>query len=532
VSLNGKGKNDLSVVRWRITITGILSSLLILTLFAENNSNNGINNNIIFNPIFAQAQVNENSHLFGINMRGYYTNMAQDRDSKAEIPVNYYEDSFRIFSQTGINFVRYLFFWESYERDPTKFLNELETVAKTADKWGIKLIYANDKYHTSSWLDSKKGLGFPHSLFETSPDYPYGTGGAPVEKNVVAKKWWENWYNRSVKDVNGVDGWSLQAEFLKKIASTVDNHTSTLGYELLNEPHLNSPDQWDKIGKYNTFLTNELRTVTQKTIFFSRQIPSSIFGPQEITPENIAKMAPMNKKNVVLKATLYGIPLADSYAEDRLNVYAKAAQIAGVPLCICEFNIKSYEKDNMPETRLNQTLVDLFYQKFRELNSWGWAYWLWNFKSHTNTNFNLNNVSENGKIDTSLNFDYFKTAISKFNTINSTSTNSEFTRLSRNINDTIFPTINITSVNVTKPISDEILVKGQAFDIGSGVKLVEMKLDDGTYLAATPNGGDWLHWTASIPIESLAIGNHKLTVTATDHANHTKKEAVTFKIGA
>ncbi len=516
----------------RITITGILSSLLILTLFTHNNSNNGISNNIIFNPIFAQAQANENSHLFGINMRGYYTNMAQDRDSKTQIPANYYEDSFRIFSQTGINFVRYLFFWESYERDPTAFMNELRTVAETADKWGIKVIYTNDKYHTSSWLDSNKGLGFPHSLFETSPDYPYGTGGAEVEKNVVAKKWWENWYNRSVKDVNGIDGWTLQAEFLKKIAGAVDKHNSTLGYELLNEPHLYTPDQWDKIGKYNTFLTKELRTVTQKTIFFSRQIPSSIFGPQEITPENIAKMAPENKKNVVFKATIYGIPLPNSYAEDRLNVYAKAAQIAGVPLCMCEFNIKSYKKDNMPEIKLNQTLIDLFYQKFRELNAWGWAYWLWNFKPHVNTNFNLINVTENGNIATTINFDYFKTAVSNFKMKNSVFKNSGLTTSSPNINDTIFPTINIISINVTKPLGDKIIVKGQAFDIGTGVKLVQMKLDDGTYLAATPNAGDWLHWTGWVPIKMLAIGNHTLIVTATDQANHTKKEAVTFGIGA
>ena len=523
--LHHKGKDNLSFVRRRITITGILSSLLILTLFTNNESNN----NIILKQAFAQE--NENSHLFGINMRGYYTNMAQDRNSKTQFPTNYYEDSFKIFSQTGIKFVRYLMFWESYERDPTKFMNELKTVAEAADKWGIKLIYTNDKYHTSSWLDSKKGVGFPHSLFKSSSNYPYGTGGAPVEKNLAAKKWWEDWYNRSVKDVNGVDGWTLQAEFLKKIASAVDKYNSTLGYELLNEPHIYTPDQWDKIGEYNTFLTQELRTVTQKTIFFSRQIPSSIFGVEEITPENIAKMVPHNKKNIVFKATLYGVPVSNSYAEDRLNVYAKAAQIAGVPLCVCEFNIKYYTRGNIPEIMLNQTLIDLFYQKFRELNAWGWAYWLWNFKPHTNANFNLINVTKDGKIDTTLNFDYFKTAVSKFNTKNSALTNSGSTARPANTDDTIFPTVGVTSINVTKPVGDKFTIKGQAFDIGSGVKIVEMKLDDGMYLSATPNTEDWLHWTASIPIKTLAIGNHKLTVIATDQANHTKKEVVTFRIG-
>ena len=137
----------------------------------------------------------------------------------------------------------------------------------------------------------------------------------------------------------------------------------------------------------------------------------------------------------------------------------------------------------------------MFYQKFRELNAWGWAYWLWNFKPHTNANFNLINVTENGKIETTPNFDYFKTAVSNLEKGNTGFTNSGSTGRSENTNDTIFPTLNITSVNVTKTVDDKIVVKGQAFDIGSGVKLVQMKLDDGMYLAATPNADDWLHWT-------------------------------------
>ena len=186
----------------------------------------------------------------------------------------------------------------------------------------------------------------------------------------------------------------------------------------------------------------------------------------------------------------------------------------------------------MTELMLNQTLIDLFYQKFRELNAWGWAYWLWNIKPHTNTNFNLINVTKDGKIDTTINFNYLKTAVSKFNPKNSVSTNSPSAALAADTDDTIFPTINVTSINVTNPVGDKITIKGQAFDIGSGVKTVEMKLDDGMYVSATPNTEDWLHWTASIPIKTLAIGNHKITVSATDQANHTKKEMLTFAIGA
>ena len=102
--------------------------------------------------------------------------------------------------------------------------------------------------------------------------------------------------------------WTLQADFLKKIVSAVDNHKSPPGYEILNEPHVYSIDQWEKVGSYNTFIADQLRKVTQKTIVFDRQDSPDLGGPVGITPENIAKMAPDNKNNVIMKVTLFGVP--------------------------------------------------------------------------------------------------------------------------------------------------------------------------------------------------------------------------------
>jgi hypothetical protein len=515
-------------------ISYALSLLLVLTLPIVYNENNNVNNkkiNTLFKPVYAQAHANENMPLVGINMRGYYTNMAQERSLKIPIPPDYYEESFRIISQAGINFVRYLFFWESYEKDQFSFLSELETVAQTADRWGVKIIYTNDQYHTSSWLEPKTATGFPSSLFKNNSTYIYGTGGGPGPKDVTAKKWWTEWWNRSVRDSNGIDGWTLQSNFLKKIVNTVDKYKSTLGYEILNEPHIRSTDQWEKVGKYNTFLTNELRTLTKKTIIFDRQVPADLYGPVNVTPENIAKMAPSNRTNVVFKATLYGVPLPDTFAEDRLNAYAKAAQIAGVPLCMCEFNIKSYQQYPVPETEINQTLVNLFSQKFKEINAWGWAYWLWNFRPHANPNFNLISVTEGGMIQTTSNFDYIKNLIFNIKQSSSKQTFSTATSTSTQTTsgDTIFPTINITTVNVANPNKNKISIAGEAFDIGSGVKIVQVKIDKGDYIIADQNmGGDWLHWAASVPVKTLEKGRHEVVATAIDYAGHTKQESVTF----
>ena len=411
------GVNILQKKRTAISACFIFLLLFILNLFSVSSFDiKKVTLSISEQNVYAQeaARDNENKHtpLVGVNMRGYYTNIPQERDFKIPIPPNYYEQSFKTLSQSGIDFVRYLFFWESYERDPFSFMSELQTVAQTADKWGIKILYANDQYHTSSWLEPKTATGFPASLFKDNPSYPYGTGGAPGPKDVAAKKWWGDWLNRSVKDANGVDGWALQAEFLKKIVNTVDKHKSTLGYEILNEPHVRSVDQWEKVGKYNSFMTDQLRTATQKTIFYDRQVPADLYGPVGATPENMAKMAPTNKENVVFKATLYGVPFPKSFAEDRLNAYVKAAQLAGVPLCMCEFNMKPYKQYPEADVEANQTLVDLFIDKFQEVNAWGWAYWLWNFRPHTNPNFNLISVTKDESIQPTQNFNFIKNTIS------------------------------------------------------------------------------------------------------------------------
>ena len=87
----------------------------------------------------------------------------------------------------------------------------------------------------------------------------------------------------------------------------------------MNEPVVYNTDQWQEIGNYNSFITEELRKSTDKLIFFDRQVPSDIGGHIQAYPENMAKMAPRNLTNVVYKSTLYGAPFSCTYAEDRLN---------------------------------------------------------------------------------------------------------------------------------------------------------------------------------------------------------------------
>lgn len=276
-----------------------------------------------------------NQIFFGVNMKGYYTSMPQSRTIGSIMPQNFFDDSFKLISEAGMNHVRFVFYWESYVKDPTNFMLELQSVAQAADKNNINVIYDNHQFHTSSWFNPKKGTGFPSSLFQNNPSYIAGNGGGP--KYEPAKIWWTDWWNRAVKDTNGTDGWTLQAEFLEKIVKTLDSHKSTLGYEILSEPQVHNADQWEKIGKYNTFIVNELRKFTNKVLAYSMNIPVDLKSPINLTAENLAKMKPQNSTNVVFKISIYGLPTG-SYQQQRLSTFLQASNMTGVPLYIGEWN--------------------------------------------------------------------------------------------------------------------------------------------------------------------------------------------------
>jgi Cellulase (glycosyl hydrolase family 5) len=364
------------------------------------------------NEELTSDQTSNNADYIGVNMAGYDTRIAQFRGLEAKPPMNYYEDSLKIISNSGMNLVRYQVYWEAYENNPDSFIKELIEFATIADKWNLNVIYDNQQFHVSSWMDRKQGTGFPASLFignaSNDEDSKYNEGSLDVR----AETWWTDWWNRSIKDSNGKDGWTLQADFLKKIVSVVDDHPSTLGYEILNEPDVYNNDQWKKVGNYNSFLTNELRKVTQKTIVFDRQLRPDYDNAAIPTPENMAKMAPDNKTNVVFKATLYGLPSEGSEREKRLNDYVRAASIMKIPLYIGEFGIKNTE--SLSKEDMDKKKMTFFVRKFTGLDLWGWSYWRWDFKHEEISSYNLININEDRNLQTTKYFEYLKDAIFSF----------------------------------------------------------------------------------------------------------------------
>ena len=361
---------------------------------------------------------NTNTPTFmGVAMKGNYTSHKQiGEDSDNVAPSNYYEESFKLIHDAGMNHVRYLLYWESYEKNPSKFMEELATVAETADKWGLKVLYDNHQWHTASWLESR-ATGFPSFLFEGNPELEMDSGGNTNDE--AARIWWTDWWNRSVRDSSGNDGWTLLSEFLTKLVNVLDSHPSTIGYEILSEPQIHSDDQWEKVGQFNTFMVNELRKVTQKTIAFSQQVPASPNAPNiDVIPENQAKMVPANKNNVVFKISLYGVS-TDSFQKARLDGLVEAAQLAGVPIYVGEWNNVVREREGgvfriSPEASdLSQEETALFLQDFKRLGVWGGAFWRWNLDAHDVPNFNLILVSEGGAVEPTKYYEQLKSAISE-----------------------------------------------------------------------------------------------------------------------
>ena len=343
--------------------------------------------------------------VIGVNMKGMYTSLNYERFPSITIPSNYYDESFKLLKNIGMNHVRYVLYWEAYENNPLLFLRELENVANLADKWGLNIIYDNHQFHTSSWFDEKRGTGFPSFLFDKSL-YPVNSG--ITTSSNFTELWWTNWWNRNLtnQNNNNIDGWNLQANFLKTIVKLLDNHNSTNGYEILNEPQIFSQDQWSKIGKYYKYMTNELRKQTNKTIVIDMTIPIKFQDPViNLTSENMAKIIPKDR-NIIFKISLYGIPKDNNYQEKKLELLLNVSKIAKIPLYVGEWNHVNREKKLTPNTtddtsKINATKSDITQEesdfiinKFNSLKVHGWAFWNWNYVNTPPQNFNLINVTK------------------------------------------------------------------------------------------------------------------------------------------
>ncbi len=98
--------------------------------------------------------------------------------------------------------------------------------------------------------------------------------------------------------------------------------------------------------------------------------------------------------------------------------------------------------------------------------------------------------------------------------------------------DTTRPTVLIDQPNEGSVLPPgNVIAIGRASDnpTGSGIKIVEVRVDGSTYKSATPaSNGNWSTWSISLNIAS--IGSHRIQARATDNAGNKDWERVSIEI--
>ncbi|MCP8305228.1 MAG: SMP-30/gluconolactonase/LRE family protein [archaeon] len=88
--------------------------------------------------------------------------------------------------------------------------------------------------------------------------------------------------------------------------------------------------------------------------------------------------------------------------------------------------------------------------------------------------------------------------------------------------DLIPPTVSITSPTTDSYVGNTTLVQGTSEDTHSGIKKVEVKIDDGSWQLATGTTS----WSCSLDTTGVSAGSHTITARATDNNDNTATTSV------
>jgi len=276
-------------------------------------------------------------------------------------PPDYVKESLQRLHSYGFNLIRVPYFWESYVYNPTQFMNELDLVAKTAQANNICVIFDNHHWFTSSHWNTNIGksgqaIGFPSFVVKSFPSKAtyYDTAGP----------FWEGLLSNTIV-VNGKKVWEVQADFLRKVVNKVDGYSSVAGYEILNEPHLWSKSQYEKLGDYNTYMAKKIRAISDKKIVFDRETTKEFVRD----PKMEHKIVPRGVTNLVYGPHLYSVP-SGAGGLKQLNNFKEWARDWKVEIMIGEFSAHS------------QTDMNAFLKAWKDAG-FGWTYWKWSKATST-----------------------------------------------------------------------------------------------------------------------------------------------------
>jgi aryl-phospho-beta-D-glucosidase BglC (GH1 family) len=345
---------------FRVSVFLFLTSLLIFTSFNIIQRAEGTTKL----PISLQSA--STSNLQGVNLLDpvlIQTSVGPPYYLGYPPPVN---NSLQLIKSYGFNFIRIPYYWESYQADPDKFLREVDLIASMAEKLGLYVDWDFHHLKASSYFyfyNSSSFGGFPYFFLSK---YPFN-GGESAEK-----KFWEDFFDRNITH-KGKDIWQLQAEFMIKIVRTVDKYSSTLGYEILNQPTVFDKSQYAKIGKYNTFIAQQLRNHTSKYIFFDFACNSDC---SDIEFSNQSLLKPVSIDNVIFAPHRFGKPYTDMFR----FLENLSSSWGGIPIVLGEW------------ARTDQAEIMKYVCELHAAGI-GWSFWSWNYQEHGEVGVPLNDIN-------------------------------------------------------------------------------------------------------------------------------------------
>ena len=316
-----------------------------------------------------------------------------EKGASVSAPDNYVKESFERLKSYGFNLVRVQYYWESYVYKPTEFMARLDQIATTADQYDICVVFDNHHWFTSSYWNTDIGMsgrpvGFPSFVVKYFP--------SKTTYEQTAAPFWNALLSNSLV-IDGRKIWDIQAEFLTKVVNRVDKYDSVAGYEILNEPHLWSKDQYDKLGNYHTYMAEKIRAISDKKIIFNRETAHGFMRD----PTLEYKVVPRGVDKLVYGPHLYTAPTDGSGGEKQVEQIKKWKQEWGVEIMMGEFSAHS------------QTDMTAFLKAWKD-GGFGWTYWKWSKATSTRSDHLGNVVYES---DTIAKTEALKWLLSSYNTI-------------------------------------------------------------------------------------------------------------------
>ncbi len=247
----------------------------------------------------------------------------------------------------------------AYVKNPTAFVAGLNEVSSTADKLGSCVVYDFHQHYTSSYFEHGDG-GFPSFLTKS---YSADRTGE--------LKFWDDYYHNNIIIYNGVHVWDLQSNFVRDVViKNVDSHPSTSGYDLLNEPIIQTCSQFADVGNTQTYIGSKMRAATAKPKFFENAVNQACTDWNDPALESQA--LPRGVSNLVYAPHIYnkGSPtlLTSLHLAMLKNYFQK--QRPGMPIYIGEWGQDSGDG-------INQDIMEETYLKAFKDNNVGWSYWVW-----------------------------------------------------------------------------------------------------------------------------------------------------------